>query len=378
MSNNVESFTYKEIPESLRLASYEDALLKMMFVNKEYNEESAKELFEGLSLDESGTPYLLLLAQFGRQHNWQYFPQLVRARVSGIQSWYHVKNAGLKPGLMEIMSTLNEQGIDVMFLKGMTMQAYYDPGKVRLMHDADFVVRTKDVDRAKAIVKENYDAFDAPYDHHISVKGKTQSLNSFELHYRFINHSKCDEDFVWKRATLTEWNGIPVYIPSPEDELILACDNDSRDWGYDNYKHMALKCIYDIATLSTSYNLDWNYIVKTAHIFKVEYALHLIMSVVAYYIPNIVPADFFERLNISKEKIEKNNRYFLKCEELRRNRLPYKEKNKFVYYVIMGIRTYPYMYKMDKIKRIPIADGGFFFWVIRKVKRTKYCNDHGI
>lgn len=370
-----EQLELEDIPESLKLAPYEATLLRMLFGKEDYTEESAVKLFEGLDLDTAGTPYLLLLAQFGRQMNWRYFPQLVKARVSGIQRWYHVKNAGLKPGLRDVIKKLQAENIDVMFLKGMTMQAFYDLDKVRLMHDADFTVRAKDLEKANSIVKAHYEDLVWEDDHHVTVKGKGTSLDSFELQQSYINYSTCDESIVWERALTTVWDNLQVYIPSPEDELVLLCDNDSRDFGNSNYIHMALKCIYDIGVLASSYDLDWDYIISSSHRFKNEYAMFLILSVASQYLPWLIPDDIFKKFEISEKVIVRNTKDILKYGKLNKERQKYK-KNKFVYYFVKGIRIYPCMYRVMKIKGVPAAKKGFIHWVISRAKSTRKYYKH--
>lgn len=129
-----------------------------------------------------------------------------------------MKSEGQQRELKRIFAAFDENGIDYMPLKGCKMKALYPKPELRIMGDADILIRMEQYQRIVPIMESLGFADSAESDHELVWKSPNLYL---ELHKRLI--PSYNEDFYayygdgWKLAKCAEGTRFSM---TPEDEMI--------------------------------------------------------------------------------------------------------------------------------------------------------------
>ena len=196
-------------------------------------------------------------------------PALYLERLSQIYTDNVHRNVFLSDELVKILSIFNQNGIDVITLKGTVLgeQLYVNPG-LRTTHDIDILVQPDKVPQASNLLqKMEYsestlpDEIEHPF-HRVYYKTVRVPF-MVELHWD-LNDPKLEVvnlEEIWRRARHYQFQGGATMVLSPEDILLYTSTRLLMQDGQ-HFKHLA-----DITELlkKNQDNLDWDYIIETGH-----------------------------------------------------------------------------------------------------------------
>lgn len=120
----------------------------------------------------------------------------------------------------QIFAAFEENGIDYMPLKGTELQPYYPSRELRVMGDADILIRMEQYEKIKPIMQQLGFAFEYESDHELVWKNKNLFL---ELHKRLIPSYNRDYAAYYGdgwRLGHPEKEGSHRYVMTNEDQMI--------------------------------------------------------------------------------------------------------------------------------------------------------------
>lgn len=126
--------------------------------------------------------------------------------------------------LKSILAAFDRAAIAVISLKGPCLaERLYGDAAFRTCHDLDLLVARRDVCRADAVLAEiGFAPHGGADDYHRRWRRKGIDL---ELHHNLENPLafNLDIDGVWARACTAEFQGMPIRLMHPADELLYLC-----------------------------------------------------------------------------------------------------------------------------------------------------------
>lgn len=194
-------------------------------------------------------------------------PGIFLEQLSRIYSESIHRNIFLSDELVKILSILNQNGIDVITLKGTVLgeQLYVNPG-LRTTNDIDILVQPDKVIQASSLLEAmNYSRYIMPKKpehpfHRIYIK-KSRFPIVVELHWDLHDPKLkvVNREEIWRRARQYQFQGGNTMVPSTEDTLLYIAIkllvHDEK-----HFKHLV-----DLTEIikKNQNNLDWDYIIKT-------------------------------------------------------------------------------------------------------------------
>jgi hypothetical protein len=208
------------------------------------------------------------------------------------------KSLFLTRELIRILDCLERLGIEVIPYKGVALsETFYGDLALRQSGDIDLFVRTKDVARVKAAVRElgfiprltipaaaerDYIAagYEATFD---SAAGKNLLELQWALQPRYFAVD-FDMDGLFQRAISVTVAGRAMKTPSPEDLLLVLSVHAAKHvWG-------RLIWLRDIAQIMKLQNLNWGWIEGQAKQIGIERILRLTLLLTNHFLGTAIPA----------------------------------------------------------------------------------------
>lgn len=188
-------------------------------------------------------------------------------KIKGIYRYTLYKNSIIFSGFQKIVRALNKESIPVMLLKGGALILnYYQDKAVRPMNDIDILIEERHVKQALEILADLgwHDSMKRNFDLSLQMY-PTVTLNGgsgFELdvHWNIMTEygGNCFVSELWNEAFRVEYNNIPVYILSAEDQVIHNCAHGVK-WN----ELPSIRWIPDVLTiLENKPDLSWNAVVR--------------------------------------------------------------------------------------------------------------------
>ena len=194
-------------------------------------------------------------------------PALYSERLSRIYIDNVHRNMFLSNELLKVLSIFNQNGIDVITLKGTVLgeQLYVNPG-LRTTNDIDILVQPEKVPQANTLIQEmGYsestlpEELDHPFHRVYYKKGKSPFM--VELHWDLDDPKleAVNREEIWRRARHCQFQGGATMVLSPEDTLLYLATNLLTQDG------QQLRYLSDITELlrKNPDNLDWDYIIES-------------------------------------------------------------------------------------------------------------------
>lgn len=149
--------------------------------------------------------------------------------------------------LRKISAAFEENGIDYMMLKGAVLQKYFPAVEMRLMGDADILIRMEQYDKIETIMKQLGFEFAYESDHELVWKNKNLFL---ELHKRLI--PSYNRDYAsyygdgWALAKVAEGHS---YSMTNEDQMVYLFTHFAKHYrdGGIGIRHLVDLYIFDRA-----------------------------------------------------------------------------------------------------------------------------------
>ena len=238
-------------------------------------------------------------------------------KIKGIYRYTLYKNSLALAGLHEILRALSEAGVPVMLLKGGAMILKYYPDRgMRPMNDIDLLVEENNLTPAlhalaglgwRDIEQKVYDLFLGGHPAVTMAGGRRFEL---DVHWNLLTEydPQIDPRVWWRDARLMDWQGSPVYLLSPEDQVIHLCAHGVK-WD----ALPSIRWIPDVLrVLEASPDLAWDKLVQKCQYFKVTLpvrsCLLFLQTRYGAQVPDEVLDALFSR-SVSKTERKRFERY---------------------------------------------------------------------
>ena len=217
-------------------------------------------------------------------------------QLAGVISHERFGNAMNMAAFQKICKLYNEHNIQVLAQKGLVQKLLY-PAATRPMNDADFAVPKNAYRNAIDLAVE--DGFHINHDMLFSADLQLRDMGCVDVHYSLFKGANPQmDDAIWSRARKIQINGLNVFIPSPEDILVIImcefygnflfeagskdtaiCDIFAQhpQWVLDAYK-----------IISDTPDLNWGQIMRTAQMSGYDYQIKILTRLLNKIIPGII------------------------------------------------------------------------------------------
>lgn len=183
--------------------------------------------------------------------------------------------------MKELLSLFQTEGIAVILLKGLILRNYYPQPELRTMSDADLLVHSSDIDKIRNILL-SYGYVEA-MDTIKHIGFYHNNYPGIELHWMLSKFEETNQtcsltDQMWRNAIEDNIDGIPVLIPSAEDQFlhqILHLVNHFTTSGF------GLRQLCDLTLfLEANHRLiDWTFTNEQLMNYKVKQFADVILSI---------------------------------------------------------------------------------------------------
>lgn len=231
-----------------------DLLAKAALAPPEIARHAWAEWRRGYTLDETPWNEVRMLGSVAPRLKWLERDASIAPRIQGIRKFLYAQTQMCLMGAMDGLRALSAAGIPFMFLKG-TARIARNPAAAqeRLVRDVDILVRPEHKDEAIALLVKSGWSFgasgrwqtywfqvDNTANHHAWSYAKGSS--EIDLHHfsNALNRLLGDDDALWRRAAALDWRGLPLFVPSPTDNLIVSLvhgvrwsKDEAADWTVD-------------------------------------------------------------------------------------------------------------------------------------------------
>ena len=239
------------------LTARDHALAQLMFFHdpdSETTPELIRTVFENLDMDAESRYFRVMLSVYGHENNWKNFPEEWLPRFQGIYRHFQESNEIKFSLLVSVLRALEEAGISSMLIKGGAMYACYWKGTPRVMDDYDVAVREKDFDHAAAVLKTlGYRCVGSvgwADTYQTEIDGTTITI---DLHRRVFKYAVAADEEIWTHAVQTEYRGVNIRVPSPEDMCLHLMDTQIRNLFYGEHLARRIKWIADWCVIRSEY-----------------------------------------------------------------------------------------------------------------------------
>jgi hypothetical protein len=153
-------------------------------------------------------------------------------KIKGIYRYTLYKNSMILSGLRKIIQSLSDAGVRVMILKGASLILTYYPDKaVRPMNDIDLLVEEKNLNQTLDVLTGlgfqdiGQQTYDLSLRRHPAVTLAGRHGFELDVHWNLLTEYNPQNDPVawWRDARVMDWQGLPVCLLSPEDQVMHLC-----------------------------------------------------------------------------------------------------------------------------------------------------------
>lgn len=210
--------------------------------------------------------------------------------------------ASLKQGeeITRLLTVLGQAGVQVILIKGadLGLRLYRDPA-VRPMADLDLLIAPQDLPRVDQVLKElgyrvlaptlYLRAWIRPSRHYVPPP---EGLLQVDIHWELpalAYFYRLPYPPLKQTALAADYQGLPVYILSPEHTLIYLCLHA--------YHHLPeFTQILDIPLFLISFSINWDLVLTELNRFQCQAPVYLMLREMAPVVPQAVPAAVLEHL----------------------------------------------------------------------------------
>ena len=218
-------------------------------------------------------------------------PPDVLASLKGAYYTNLLRNQRLGADLVEVVTALRREGMDVIVLKGgaLARTVYRSPAQ-RPMIDLDLLVRQEQMACASAVIEalgyslsSTVPAHMAAFQHRFGygsewVRAREGRVTRLDLQYVLVGAHWCRgafpvvSDALWEAARTLDLDGAAALQLSPEDTLIHLCLHLALHHGYQG---LLIGCAdMDRVVSSSAPALSWTRLVERAGFFRVRTAVY--------------------------------------------------------------------------------------------------------
>ena len=242
-----------------------------------------------------------LLYRSLRALDFQGVPDAARAQLRAAFRMNALRNAFLAGELARVLRLLNESGVPVVPLKGVTLaESLYGDSALRVCFDIDILVPPSEALRARRLILAHgytspfTEEFFANHQFHTGAEcplfPEKQALSYLlEVHWTLLQHSRKDDQAMqdlWSQARPKDFFGVPAYGLTPEWEFLYLA------WHAAYHKWHTLKWLVDIHELCVSAHIDWQQVREKAERFELDLVVGPTLTACSSLFGTPVPANF--------------------------------------------------------------------------------------
>ncbi|MBQ3039002.1 MAG: nucleotidyltransferase family protein [Alphaproteobacteria bacterium] len=236
-------------------------------------------------------PMVFLLANQLGQNKYKLSPKL-----NGVLSHIRFGNAFAMSAFERALGALNAQKIPVLAQKGLVAKIQ-NPQIIRPMSDADFAVPNKQYRRAIDA------AIDAGFTLQFNMLGSAdlqyRDMGKIDIHHAMFKgaNPRMDE-LIWKRAIPTKYQNHTIYIPTPEDHMVMIMCEFYGNFLYecaDPYRKPERQFgqhpmwVLDARNIILrNPNLNWAQIINTAELSEYGYQIRILAKLLNKIFPRLI------------------------------------------------------------------------------------------
>ena len=206
-------------------------------------------------------------------------PDEVRAQLTAAWRVNAVRNAFLARELARLLRLLNEAGVSVIPLKGVTLaESLHGDAALRVCHDLDILVPPGEVLRARRLILAQ--GYTSPFTEEFFVNHQFRTSADcsllpqkqalpylLEVQWTFLRHSSKDAEAMqdlWSQARPQDFFGVPAFGLTPEWEFLYLAGHAAY------HKWHTLKWLADIHKLCVSASINWQQVGEKAERFELD------------------------------------------------------------------------------------------------------------
>ena len=231
-------------------------------------------------------------------------PDEVRAQLTAAWRVNAVRNAFLAGELARVLRLLNEAGVPVIPLKGVTLaESLYGDAALRVCYDLDILVPPSEVLRARRLLLAQ--GYTSPFTEEFFVNHQFRTSADcpllpqrpplaylLEVHWTLLQHSGKDEEAMqdlWSQARPKDFFGVPAFGLTPEWEFLYLAGHAAY------HKWHTLKWLADIHALCVSAAINWQQVGEKAERFELDAAVGPTLTVCASLFGTPTPPNLSSR-----------------------------------------------------------------------------------
>jgi hypothetical protein len=219
----------------------------------------------GYDIDHTPWNEVRLLGAVTRRLDWLEPEAAIRPRIEGIRKFLWVKSHICLKEAIGAVAALSRAGIPILLMKGCARIANNPSvAQERLIRDVDLLVPLGRQDQAfETLEADGWSLVDNSWQarwrqtgtvaaHHAWSLSK--GMSEIDLHHfsNHLNRLAGDDDGLWRRSQLLDWNNIKVHVPLPADSLIMALAHGIR-WSQD----LSADWTIDASAILDDQIVDW-------------------------------------------------------------------------------------------------------------------------
>jgi hypothetical protein len=245
-----------------------------------------------------------LLYRSLRALDFQGVPDAARAQLRAAFQMNALRNAFLAGELARVLQLLNDSGVPVIPLKGVTLaESLYGDSAFRVCSDIDILVPPSEALRARRLILAH--GYTSPFTEDFFVNHQLRTIGEcplfpakqafsypLEVHWTLLRHSRKDDQAMqdlWFRARPKDFFGVRAYSLTPDWEFLYLA------WHAAYHKWHTLKWLADIHELCVSAHIDWQQVREKAERFELDSIVGYTLTACSSLFGTPAPANFLSR-----------------------------------------------------------------------------------
>ena len=208
--------------------------------------------------------------------------------------------------VQSVLSLLLDAGIQVIVLKGLVLRALYPRPELRTMCDADLLLRSHELERARMLLTQlGYELQETSPIHYTYCK---EGALAIELHWtiqdqRLFDDSVVVEDALWAQAVPVQIGNLTVHTLSKEDTVIHLCAHMAVHLSEGGF---GIRQILDLAlfTKQQGNTIDWREVSEKAKVWHLEQFILTLYAVIETLFKIATPEDLVIKGSVNKRVVK--------------------------------------------------------------------------
>jgi len=208
--------------------------------------------------------------------------------------------------ISKLINNLNQEGIEILLLKGLVLRNFYPRSEYRTMSDADILVKSEDYLIVRNyLIKNGFECYENNNEIHqrfINSNGLLIEVHWKLIHENYFNRNIQEfEKNVWKKSIEFNICGTNCKALCDEDLLIHMCLHMAA---HTKCSGIGLRQLYDMAIFVKNKNIDWISFDRRISFYGISKFTNGLLAVVNQVFGINVPKDILDNQYVSKQEIK--------------------------------------------------------------------------